>query len=101
MNSTHATLKGITGTIGAKVGSVILMDGGRYLHLDACELADFADFRAGGTLIPFALNVHVTGRTYQRRGGDLVVKVRIQAVGDGEPDNNFGAWLLVNGAAIN
>lgn len=102
MHSTNGQLKNTIGgvSIGAKVGSVILMDAGRYFRLDACELPEFADFRANGLQLPVALNVHVTGRTLQRKAGDLAVRVRIQAVGDCEPDQNFGAWMLYNSSEI-
>jgi hypothetical protein len=41
-----------------------------------------------------AVNVVITGRSFQRREGDYWVRVRIEFVGDGEPPTFCGGWML-------
>jgi hypothetical protein len=40
-----------------------------------------------------AVNIDVTGEKAQRRGGDLMRRVRVTFVGDGEPDQVVGGWV--------
>jgi hypothetical protein len=41
-----------------------------------------------------AVNIVITGRTWQRREGDYWLRVRIEFVGDGEPSAFAGGWML-------
>jgi hypothetical protein len=60
---------------------------------------DQAEFRLPSLSYPdvsFAVNIRITGRTFQRRPySDLNwVKVEIEAVGDGEPSEFFPGWAV-------
>ncbi len=41
-----------------------------------------------------AVNIKVTGRTWQRRQGNYWVRVQIEFVGDGEPSTFHTGWML-------
>lgn len=43
-----------------------------------------------------ALNLSITGRTFQWRNGRHMVKLRLEWVGDGEPSTYSEGWLLVD-----
>lgn len=43
-----------------------------------------------------ALNIEITGRTFQWRNGRHMVKLRLEWVGDGEPSTYSEGWLLVD-----
>ena len=64
-----------------------------------CEADDFSDSSFPGcqfrTSAGTALNVKVTGRTFQRCSGidGSVVRVQIEFVGDGEPSEFCSGWI--------
>lgn len=76
------------------VGDYVKLDSGRAEWLKPCEW-DGASFRYPG-LRDVAVNVSITGRTFQYRQGFYYVRVRIEFVGDGEPSSFCGGWLEVN-----
>ena len=43
-----------------------------------------------------ALNIEITGRTFQWRNGRHMVKLRLEWVGDDEPSTYSEGWLLVD-----
>lgn len=47
----------------------------------------------GGPVKSIAVNIKVTGKTYQRFGDDQWIRVQIEWVGDGEPSTFSGGWL--------
>lgn len=59
-------------------------------------LAGFCDFYLTGwnTGATMAVNVEVTGRTVQRRKGDLWVRVKVTFVKEDEPNTSTGGWVL-------
>ena len=84
-----------------KVGSCIRPDGwnfgGRLISSDW----DKAQFRlprpaafSGDPIQSLGVNIVVTGRTVQRRECGFWVRVRIEFVGDGEPSEFTGGWML-------
>ena len=87
-----------------QVGSYIELDTQANYHvgdsLESCDDWDKAEFRFPVTSlrIPYAVNVKVTGRTLQRRGGFGARWVRVQMtfVGDGEPDQTRSGWMVVD-----
>jgi hypothetical protein len=48
----------------------------------------------GGPIKSVAVNIKVTGRTWQWRGDRCYVRVRIEFVGDGEPSTFGSGWLM-------
>jgi len=48
----------------------------------------------GDPIQSLAVNVVITGRSFQRREGDYWCRVRIEFVGDGEPSVFVGGWML-------
>lgn len=94
--TTVATVYGVE--VRPQVGSVILPDNWRISHKlqpSAWDQAEFylpTGYTAGITKI--AVNITVTGRTWQRHSGDLWVRVRIEFVGDGEPSVFHKGWML-------
>ena len=95
----------------AAVGAALELDSGRCEQLlegddNVCPGWDGCDFRfpnpVRGWEVKHAIacNVHVTGRTVQRRHGSDWVRVRVEWVQDCE-DNTFGSgWLLVNEKSV-
>lgn len=84
--------------IEVEVGSVIKPDGwGLSERLQSSDW-DRAQFRlpTGHQIcsLQLAVNVAVTGRTLQRREGDLWVRVKIEFVGDCEPSTFHSGWML-------
>jgi len=61
--------------------------------LSSCT-GDRLDNSNPSTIPSLAVNVVVTGRTWQRRQGDYYVRVEIEFVGDGEPSVFAGGWML-------
>lgn len=105
--STAATIYG--SEVAPQLDSVIEVDTDFKAYatgrLERCEVQEpigegwpGADFRfnRGGYIPPLAVNIHVTGRTYQRRHGDLWVKVQIEWVGDCEPSTYAAGWLRIH-----
>jgi hypothetical protein len=85
----------------AKVGSCIRPDEWSFGSRLVPSAWDRAQFRLprpnafpGDPIQSLAVNVVVTGRTWQRREGDYWVRVRIEFVGDGEPSVFVGGWML-------
>ena len=84
-----------------KEGSVIQLPSGRMEqlkldHSEPCPGWPGAQFRLPcpiGRMI--AVNVTITGRTIQRRGGADWVRVKLEWVGDCEPSTFSKGWLLV------
>jgi len=85
----------------AEVGSYIWPDGwdGYGSRLGDCDWWDKADFFVTGRHnTTAAVNITVTGRTFQRPwgfNGPKAVRVRIEFVGDGEPSSFSGAWMKI------
>lgn len=81
-----------------RVGSCIRPDGWRFSQRLIASSWDKARFRlptgSAGPIKSLAVNVVVTGRTWQRREGDYWVRVRIEFVGDCEPSVFVGGWML-------
>lgn len=84
--------------IEVKVGSVIKPDEWRFPEKLVASDWDAAQFRIpctnGGPIKLLAVNVKITGRTWQRRECEYWVKVQIEFVGDGEPSTYSGGWML-------
>lgn len=61
-------------------------------------LEGFCDFYLTGwnTGATMAVNVEVTGRTVQRRKGDLWIRVKVTFVGDDQPNTTTGGWVLAD-----
>lgn len=86
-----------------EVGSVIRFDG-QYVGRRLLEGDDYVDsgfpgcaFRLESAIgYHIAVNVTVTGRTFQRFNDSLWVRVRVEFVGDCEPSTFTRAWMLVN-----
>ncbi len=97
-NRRHAEFVRETAT--PAVGGCIWIEGGSLCGIglrdgDAYVDAGFAgcDFRTDrGT----AINVEVTGRTFQRHAGCDVVRIRIEFVGDCEASTFESGWMAVN-----
>ena len=49
-----------------------------------------------GTIKTLAVEVKITGRDIQSRGGNWWIRVRITFVGDGEPDTTSGGWMKID-----
>jgi hypothetical protein len=83
------------------VGSVIENAVGRTVALLPSDW-DMAAFRYPNpipeweTKHAIALNVQITGRTFQYRQGRYWIKVRLIWVGDCEPDTESEGWLLAD-----
>jgi hypothetical protein len=80
------------------VGSIVENQSGRIETLRACEW-EGAEFRYPHAFQPnpaVAVNVEITGRTFQLRGSVWAVKVRLEWVGDGEPSRFSTGWLRVS-----
>ena len=85
----------------AKVGSCIRPDGWRFGSRLVPSDWDRAQFRLlrpnafpSDPIQSLAVNIVITGRTWQRRQGDYWVRLRIEFVGDGEPSVFVGGWML-------
>jgi hypothetical protein len=88
--------------ISVAVDSLIYVDGRtigeRLLPGDEpCEGWPGCQFRLPSFQLPagLACNVRVVGRTMQRKYGELCVRVQIEWVNDGEPNNHCAGWLVV------
>ena len=84
----------------AEAGKMVYPDGwdghGANLH-DYPEWSK-ADFYLQGRYHQVAVNVTVTGRTFQRPwgySGPKAVRVKIEFVGDGEPSTFSGGWMIL------
>ena len=81
------------------VGSCIWLDGGSLCGIALREGDDFVDSGFAGcefrTDRGTAINIKVTGRTFQRYAGAFgeVVRIRIEFVGDCEPSTFTGGWI--------
>jgi hypothetical protein len=104
--STSKVIDGLE--VSAKVNSVVQLDSGRFERLlegddyqdsgwDGCDFRYPNPIREWATKHAIACNVHITGRTFQDRMGDgrRWVRVKIEWVGDGEPNTYAGGWLSV------
>lgn len=79
-----------------KVGSVIqpeLWSWGTVLEASDWSEADFRLPSARHPDMKLAVNVTITGTTWQRRAGDYWVRVKIEFVGDGEGETVSGGWM--------
>jgi hypothetical protein len=86
-----------------EVGTVVYPDGwankGGDLRESSWDKADFRLNSATFTDESMAVNIKITGRTFQRPWGfnsPRAVRVRIEFVGDGEPSSFSGAWMIIN-----
>lgn len=80
-----------------QIGTYVEPDGWRGWGENLEEgLAGFCDFYLKGTMTgaSMAVNVQVTGRTVQRRKGDLWVRVQVTFVKEDEPNTSTGGWVL-------
>jgi hypothetical protein len=82
------------------VGTPVENEAGRCEKLLPCNDWDRAEFRFPQPIAefpPIALNVEITGRTFQSRpGGGYQVRVRMVWRGDGEPDQECKGWAIVS-----
>lgn len=90
--------------VSAQVGSVVYPDGSpaSCRVLRPCTHWDQADFVwdvfGNGPIKEVAVNIYVTGRTQQFKGSALLVKVKIEFVGDGEPSTCVDGWMCLDSA---
>ena len=84
-----------------KLDSYIVPDGWTFGGIVIASDWDKADFcltksasYAGDPIESLAVNVTITGSTWQRRQGDYWIRVKIEFVGDGEPSVFSGGWML-------
>ncbi len=80
-----------------QIGTYVEPDGWRGWGANLEEgLAGFCDFYFTGPMTgaTMAVNVKVTGRTVQRRKGDLWVRVQVTFVGEDDPSTTTGGWVL-------
>jgi hypothetical protein len=93
-------------TVSAKVGTYVEIEGGPTCGkcLLPCDDWAEADFRwedpIYGASRAIACNVHVTGRTIQRRFGCQVIRGQIEWVGDGEPNTFSKCWIDYGTATV-
>jgi len=84
-------------TVEPKIGSFIKPDGwalGSKLEASDWDAAAFRiPLNSAGPITSLAVNVIVTGRTWQRRNASYYVRVRIEFVGDGEPSTFTTGWM--------
>jgi len=74
---------------------------GCWIYTDGCSYSrellpsdwDQAPFRIQGQQ-NVACRVLITGRTYQRKFGSYCVRVKLEIVGDGEPDRDVYGWMI-------
>lgn len=109
-SSQPATVKhyGHDVTVEAVVGSVVKLDDARIAEklLEGDDYVDSGfegcDFRYPNPVAGWekshaiACNVHVTGRTVQRRHDADWVRVKVEWVGDCEPSTFSAGWMLVS-----
>jgi hypothetical protein len=89
--------------ISAKVDDVVLLDSRNISEklgewdIEPCEGFPGADFSWPSAVVgSLAVNVHVTGRTFQYvSGGVRAVRCRVEFVGDCEPSSFASGWLFV------
>lgn len=82
-----------------KPGDILQLDCGVYKTLceSMWEDAQFAyENPVFGMDSPIHVNLEISGYTFQRRGGDYYVRVRIIWPGDCEPDTYGSGWVKVN-----
>ena len=80
-----------------QIGTYVEPDGWRGWGENLEEgLAGFCDFYLTGTMTgaSMAVTVQVTGRTVQRRKGDLWVRVQVTFVKEDEENTSTGGWVL-------
>ncbi len=81
-----------------EVGTFVKPDGWSIGDKLESGLEGFCDFYlptwGHGPIKQVAVNVRVTGRFPHRRAGDLYRRVSITFVGDGEPNEKSGGWIL-------
>tara|TARA_R110000824_G_scaffold92704_2_gene224697 strand:+ start:464 stop:763 length:300 start_codon:yes stop_codon:yes gene_type:complete len=80
------------------VGMCIYLDGSASTFGSLlCEADDYSDASFPGcqfrTPRGTAINVEVTGRTFQRHAGNNVVRAKIEFVGDGQPSEFCSGWI--------
>lgn len=79
------------------VDSIIHIDGWQFATRLTASDWDQAAFRIptgySFGITSLAVNVTVTGRTFQNRQGELWVRVKVEFVGDGEPSSFQGGWM--------
>jgi hypothetical protein len=79
------------------VGRCIWFDGGSTCGTLLCEADDYSDSSFPGCKFRsdrgIAMNVKVTGRTFQTFHGVRAVRVEVEFVGDGEPSEFVHGWM--------
>lgn len=100
MDANSKIIEGRIVTVG--VGSRVALESGRVEELMPCDW-DQASFRYPNPIQEWrekhaiACNVQITGRTFQVKHGVIsAVKVRIEWVGDDEPNTYTEGWLLTD-----
>lgn len=87
----------------AHVGDYVEPDGWRGLGGNLQSGSDYSDSSFAGCAfylptrhdsMQIASNIRITGRTLQKRKGAYWVRVEIEFVGDGEPSEFTGGWML-------
>ena len=69
---------------------------GQTIRADEIGFATYRIPTSGvGPIKDLACEVHLTGRTLQRRMGSYYVRVQVIFVGDGEPDVDVSGWMFV------
>jgi hypothetical protein len=86
-----------------KVGTFVLPGSWSFGEKLTASDWDKAKFRLGRRdgVQSVAVNVVLTGGTLQRRSGNLWIRAKITFVGDGEPDQVVGGWVLAETAKEN
>lgn len=81
-----------------RIGDTLYLDGWTtYLNPSDWNQAEWRVPSARYPGIPgLAINLRITGRTVQRKFGNLVVRIEIIWVGDGEPDTYSKGWLAID-----
>lgn len=83
-----------------RIGDTLYPDGwapsSTYLNPSDWDKAEWRIPSARYSGIGLAIRLRVTGRTVQRKHGNLVVRVEITWVGDGEPDTYSKGYLVID-----
>lgn len=83
-----------------KIGDTLYPDGWApsltYLNPSDWDKAEWRVPSAAYPWVNLAIRLRVTGRTVQRKHGNLVVRVEITWVGDGEPDTHSKGYLAID-----
>lgn len=90
-----------TRPVEVKVGSSVLVDswGKSRTYLKESEYPELGAFRVQSsayTDVAYLANIHIVGRTVQLRGGEAMVRIRIDFVNDDEENgSSVKGWAVV------